>query len=85
MSVETVAFLVRFPVPVKATSQSPSADPTPRAQPRARDKTSGTQVARLMMIVFPLSDDEVYTFQWEQYLRDTGTVAAPPDLFKKVS
>ncbi|KAK2562372.1 Lethal(3)malignant brain tumor-like protein 1 [Acropora cervicornis] len=27
--------------------------------------------------------DEVYTFQWEQYLRDTGTVAASPDLFKK--
>ncbi|KAJ7374051.1 lethal(3)malignant brain tumor-like protein [Desmophyllum pertusum] len=31
----------------------------------------------------PPNDDEVYTFQWEQYLRDTGTVAAPPDLFKK--
>lgn len=37
------------------------------------------------MIDFFLSDDEVYTFQWEQYLRNTGTVAAPPDLFKKVS
>ncbi|XP_067034654.1 lethal(3)malignant brain tumor-like protein 4 [Acropora muricata] len=31
----------------------------------------------------PPNDDEVYTFQWEQYLRDTGTVAASPDLFKK--
>lgn len=31
----------------------------------------------------PPNDDEVYTFQWEEYLRNTGTVAAPPDLFKK--
>lgn len=31
----------------------------------------------------PPNDDEVYTFQWEHYLRNTGTVAAPPDLFKK--
>ncbi|KAM7452023.1 lethal(3)malignant brain tumor-like protein [Porites harrisoni] len=31
----------------------------------------------------PPNDDEVYTFQWEEYLRNTGTVAASPDLFKK--
>jgi len=31
----------------------------------------------------PPNDDEVYTFQWDEYLRDTGTVPAPPDLFKK--
>nr|XP_058973219.1 lethal(3)malignant brain tumor-like protein 3 [Pocillopora verrucosa]XP_058973220.1 lethal(3)malignant brain tumor-like protein 3 [Pocillopora verrucosa]XP_058973221.1 lethal(3)malignant brain tumor-like protein 3 [Pocillopora verrucosa] len=31
----------------------------------------------------PPNDDEVYTFQWEEYLRTTGAVAAPPDLFKK--
>ena len=42
-------------------------------------------IAFSIIILFCLLDDEVYTFQWEEYLRNTGTVAAPPDLFKKVS
>ena len=34
--------------------------------------------------MFSMADDEVYTFTWEEYLLSTGSVAAPPDLFKKV-
>lgn len=30
-------------------------------------------------------DDEFHTFRWEEYLRSTGTIAAPSHLFKAVS
>ena len=30
-------------------------------------------------------DDEFHTFRWEEYLRSTGTIAAPSHLFKTVS
>ena len=29
-------------------------------------------------------DDEVDTFTWDEYLKATGTVAAPPEIFKAV-
>ncbi|EDO39310.1 predicted protein, partial [Nematostella vectensis] len=31
----------------------------------------------------PPNDDEVDTFQWEEYLKKTNSLAAPPELFKK--
>lgn len=30
-------------------------------------------------------DDEFHTFRWEEYLRSTGTIAAPSHLFETVS
>ena len=32
-----------------------------------------------------LLDDEFHTFRWEQYLKSTGSVAAPKHFFKTVS
>ena len=32
-----------------------------------------------------LSDEMVGKFVWEDYLNDTTCIAAPPDIFKKVS
>ena len=34
---------------------------------------------------FVLLDDEFHTFRWEQYLKSTGSVAAPKHFFKTVS
>ena len=33
---------------------------------------------------FVLLDDEFHTFRWEQYLKSTGSVAAPKHFFETV-
>ena len=64
------------------------ADNSPTVFHQKNRLSSNVTFANLLIngISFKLPlDDEFHTFRWEEYLRSTGTIAAPSHLFKTVS